>query len=170
MVKLYKRKHGLESREQECDMPMPVNKWPHPTRRVTITETSELTTYPIEIYTDGSKDEGKVRAGVVIYSNMQLAAQCKYKLQNCCSNNQAEQIAVLKALEQLPKLREQTDRIVAIYTDSKVTIDALKNHSIHSRLVEDIRDKVRHLSALNWVIHWQVGKSTHRNRGQQGSG
>jgi hypothetical protein len=32
IVQLYKRKHGLESREQECDMPMPVNKWPHPAR------------------------------------------------------------------------------------------------------------------------------------------
>jgi len=32
MVQLYKRKHGLECSEQECDMPMPVNKWPHPAR------------------------------------------------------------------------------------------------------------------------------------------
>jgi len=119
MVHLYKRKHALESREQKCDMPMPVNKWPHPARRVTVTETSELTTYPLEIHTDGSKDEGKVGAGVVIYSNKQLAAQCKYKLQNCCSNNQVEQIAILKALEQIPQLGDPTDKIVAIYTDSK---------------------------------------------------
>jgi len=154
MVQLYKRKHGLESMKHECDMPMPVNKWLHPARRVTITETSELTTYPIEIYTDGSKDEGKVGAGVVIFSNKQLAAQCKYKLRNCCNNNQAEQIAVLKALEQIPKLGDPTNRTVAIYTDSKVTTDTLKNHSIHSRLVEEIRDKVRHLSALKWVIHF----------------
>jgi len=67
--------------EHECDMPMPVNKWPQPARRITITETSELTTYPIEIYKEGSRDEGKVGPRVVIYSNKQLAAQCKYKLQ-----------------------------------------------------------------------------------------
>jgi len=154
MVQLYKRKHGLESREHECDMPMPFNKWPYPARRVTITETSELTMCPIEIYTDGSKDEGKVGAGLVIYSNKQLAAQCKYKLQKCCSNNQAKQIAVLKALEQIPKLGDPTDRTVAIYTDSKVTVDALKNHPIYSRLVEEIRDTVRHLSALKRDIHF----------------
>jgi hypothetical protein len=58
-VQLYKSKHGLESGEHACDMLLPVNEWPHPARRVTITETSELTTYPIEIYTDGSKDGGK---------------------------------------------------------------------------------------------------------------
>jgi hypothetical protein len=37
-------------------------------RRVSITDTKEQTTYPIEIYPDGSKDGGKVRAGVAIYS------------------------------------------------------------------------------------------------------
>ena len=67
--------HGLESSEHPCDMPLPVNEWPHPSRRVTITETSELTTYPIEIYTDGSKDGGKVGAGVATYSNKQLVTK-----------------------------------------------------------------------------------------------
>ena len=101
-VQLYKRKHGLESSEHQCDMPLPVTEWPHPAQCVTILETSELKTYPIEIYTDGSKDGGKVGAGVAIYSNKQLVTQGKYQLQSCCSNNQAEQIAILKALEQLP--------------------------------------------------------------------
>jgi ribonuclease HI len=67
--------------------------------------------------------------------------QCKYKLQSCCSNNQAEQIAILKALE-LPKLDDPAGRTVAILTDSKVTMDSLKNHSMHSFLIEEIRNKV----------------------------
>ena len=100
-VQLYKRKHGLENSEQACDIPLPSNEGPHPARRVTITETTELTTYPIEIYMDG----GKVGAGVAKNSNKQLVKQCKCKLHNCCSNNQAEQIAMFKALEQLPKNR-----------------------------------------------------------------
>jgi ribonuclease HI len=91
----------------------------------------------MEIYMDGSKDEGKVRAGVVIYSNKQLVKQCKYKLHNCCSNNQAEQIAILKALEQIPQI-DSTGRIAATFTDSKVTIDSLKNHAQHSFLIEGI--------------------------------
>jgi len=45
-VQLYKRKHGLECSEHPCDMFLPVNEWPHSAQRVTITETSELTTYP----------------------------------------------------------------------------------------------------------------------------
>jgi len=50
-------------------MPLTVNEWPHQARCVTIAETSELTTYPIEIYTDVSKDKGKVGSVVAIYSN-----------------------------------------------------------------------------------------------------
>jgi ribonuclease HI len=103
-------------------MPLPINKWPHPTRLVTITETSEMTAYPIEIYTDGSK----VGEGAAIYSNKQLVKQCKYKLHSNYSNNQAEQIAIPKALEQLQGLEAPTGGKVAIYTDSKLAIDSLK--------------------------------------------
>jgi ribonuclease HI len=55
---------------------------------------------------------------------------------------------------ELPKLDDPTDRIVAIFTDSKVTLDSLKNYSLHSFLIEEIRNKMRHLSTLNWTIHF----------------
>ena len=87
-------------------------------------------------------------------SNKQLVTQGKYKLQSCCSSNQAEQISILKALEQLPKLDDTTDRIVAVFTDSKVTLGSLKNYSLHSFLIAEIRNKLRHLSTLNWTIHF----------------
>jgi len=50
---------------------------------------------------DGSKVGGMVGAGVAMYSDKSLVRQCKYRLKNCRSNNQAEQIAILKSLEQL---------------------------------------------------------------------
>jgi ribonuclease HI len=109
--------------------------------------------YPMEINMDGSKDEDKVGAGVAIYSNKQLVKQCKYKLHNCCSNNQAEQIAILKALKQIPQI-DSTGRIAAIFTDSKVTTDLLKIHAQHSFLIEGMRKKMRHLNKLNWTIHF----------------
>ena len=74
-VQVYKRKHGLEYSNIVCDTPMPVHKWPHPARQVTITETNEVTTYPIEIYMDGSKDASTVRAEVAVYRNKQLIIQ-----------------------------------------------------------------------------------------------
>jgi ribonuclease HI len=117
-------------------------------------ETREMTTYPIEIYTDASKNGCKVVAGAAIYFNKQLVKQCKYKFHSHCSNNQAQQIAILKALEQLPKLEEPTDRKAAIFTYSKGVINSLKNHATHGFLIEKIRNKVQNLSTQSWTIHF----------------
>ena len=117
-------------------------------------EITVLITYPTEIFTDGSKIGDKVGAGVAIYTDKRLMRKYKYTLQNHCSNNQAEQIAILKSLEQSPSLADQTNRIVAIYTDSKVTLDSLKNNTIHSFLIEEIRNMVRNLTKQNWSIHF----------------
>jgi len=70
--------------------------------------------YATAIYTDGSKMGGKVGAGVAIYKDKMLVRKCKYRLQNCCSNNQVEQIAILKTLEKLPTLAIQNRGRVAI--------------------------------------------------------
>jgi ribonuclease HI len=153
-VQLYKRKHCTERSAYECDLPVPVTDWPHPAWRVTITETSDLIPYATQIYADSSKIGGKVGAGVAVYTDKMLVRKCKYKLQGCCSNNQAEQIAILKSLELLPTLEDHNTRTVAIYTDSKVTLASLKNSSIHSFLTEEIRNMVGHLTMLNWTIHF----------------
>jgi hypothetical protein len=151
-VQLYKGKHGVERSGLECDMALPVKEWPHPARRVNIMDTSAQTTYFTEIYTDGSKVGGKVRAGIAIFSDKSLVRQCKYRLQICCSNNQTEQVGILKSLEQLPYLEDLRSRTVAIYTDSQVTLALLKNNSMHSFLIEEIRNKVQHLTTQNWSI------------------
>ena len=141
-VQIYKRKHGLENRDIVCNTPLPVHEWPHPARQVTINETNEATTYPMKIYMDWSKDASTLGAGVTIYHNKQLIMQCKHKLRSYSSNNQAEQTAILKALEQLQEMETPTGGRAAIYTDSKVTIDSLKNHAIHGFLIEKIRNKI----------------------------
>jgi len=81
--------------------------------------------------------------------------QCKHKLRSYCSNNQAEHTA----LEQLQEMETPTDGRAAIYTDSKVTIDSLKNHAIHDFLIEKIRNKIRHPAKLNWTVHFRWVKA-----------
>jgi ribonuclease HI len=88
------------------------------------------------MYTEGSKDASTFGAGVAVYHNKQLIMQCKHKLRSYCSNNQAEQTAILKALEQLQEMETPTGGREAFYTDSKVTIDSLKSHAIHGFLIE----------------------------------
>jgi hypothetical protein len=122
-VRLYKIKHNTERREYEYDILLPVKEWPHPARRLNIMEISDSTPHSTEVYRDGSKIGGKVGAGAVIYVDQVLKRQCKYKLQNCCSNNQAEQIAILKSLEEITSFPDHNERTLAIYTNSKVTLD-----------------------------------------------
>jgi len=148
------RENSTGKDDYKWDKPLPAKEWPHSARRADIMEITVLITYPTEIFTDGSKIGDKVGAGVAIYTDKRLMRKYKYTLQNHCSNNQAEQIAILKSLEQLPSLAHQTNRIVAIYTDSKVTLDSLKNNTIHSFLIEEIRNMVRNLTRQNWSVHF----------------
>jgi ribonuclease HI len=53
----------------------------------------------VQIFTDGNKSEQGVGAGVAIFMGTELVSQLKYRLDNTCSNNQAEQLAIVKALE-----------------------------------------------------------------------
>ena len=132
-----------------------LKEWPHPAKQVTIIETSETMTYPIQIYTDGNKDASMVGAGAVIHSNKQLIKQCKYKLCTYYPTNKAEQIANLKALEQIQKMETPTGGKAAIYTDSKATTDSLKNHAVHRFLIQKIRNNIRQLTMQNWTINFR---------------
>jgi len=60
-------------------------------------------------------------AAAVIINDEILFHQSKYKLHERCSNNQAEQLAILKALEQIQnlKLPEDAEKIVVVNTDRK---------------------------------------------------
>ena len=61
--------------------------------------------------------------------------QCKQKLRSSCTNKQAEQTAILKALEQV-QMETPTGGRAANYSDSKAIIDSLKNRAIHGFLIE----------------------------------
>jgi ribonuclease HI len=43
---------------------------------------------------------------------------------------------------------------VAIYTDSKVTLDTLKNNTKHGILIEENQNMVRNLTKQSWLIHF----------------
>jgi ribonuclease HI len=78
--------------------------------------------FTMQIYTDGSKSEHGIRSGVAIFTGNELT----FKLDNRCSNNQAEQLAIVKALEEIEGTTQITrnQRTAIIYTDSRITIDS----------------------------------------------
>ena len=60
--------------------------------------------------------------------------QLKFKLHGHCSNNQAEQTAILKI--------------------SKITLDLLQNKFKRNHLIEFIKNKIIALAHLKWTIHF----------------
>ena len=108
------------------------------------------------MYTDGSKIGDNVGAAEIIFVNGKMVHKLKYKLHRHCSNNQTEQIAILKVLEKLEELQngQDNDKRVAIYTDSKITLDLLQNNFKRNRLIEYIRDKIITLKHLKWIMHF----------------
>jgi hypothetical protein len=80
-----------------------------------------------QIYTDGSKSEQGLGSGVAVFKGKALTEQLKYKINQRCSNNQAEQLATVKALETLETqtANHNVHKTAVIYTDSKITMDSI---------------------------------------------
>ena len=93
---------------------------------------------------------------MAIFAANKLAAQLKFKLDNQCSNNQAEELAIVKALEAIETLdiTENGSRTAVIFTDSRITIDFPKNINNHNFLIEEIRKKLSILETANWTIEF----------------
>lgn len=162
---LYNIKKQKEFAGLHLDLPTPLATWPHPADFTPIKEVSSNEVYTTEVYTDGSRSENGVGSGVAIFRNHILIRTMKYRLHNRCSNNQAEQIAILKALETIPEGTNGKEQgAVAIYTDSQITIDSLNNSSNHNQLIESIRSKIRILKQNNWEIalSWIKAHAGHR--------
>ena len=77
---------------------------PHPAEAIKPKNKRDNMNYTIEIYTDGSKNEKGVGSGIAIFIDGNLTFQLRYKLADKCSNNQAEQLAIVKALERVRDL------------------------------------------------------------------
>ena len=102
-----------------------------------------------------------VGTGVVTFVDKELVAQLKFKLDNRCSNNQAEQLAIAKALKIIESIdiSESSTCRVTILTDNRIALDSLKNIDNHGYLIEKIRKRVSILERLNWMIEFSWVKA-----------
>jgi len=154
----------ITRRNAHIDEPKQYREWTHPVKAIILKEKCEEREYTIEVYTDGSKSPSGVGAGIAIFKNKHLLFQLRYKLAERCSNNQAEQLAIAKALEKIQDLShlQENQRTAAIHTDSKITPDAIANLRNHQNLVEQIREEIRRLEKDNWTVHFTWVKA-HNN-------
>jgi hypothetical protein len=130
----------------EYDALLEVRYWRHPAELATIREVENSSTYTAEVYTDGSRIGDNIGAAGIIFVNGRMVHQLEFKVHGHCSNNQAEQIAILKVLEKLEELQDgqDNDKYIAIYTDSKITLDLLQNNFKRNHLIEPIKTKLLH--------------------------
>ena len=89
-----------ENNKAEMDLEVQFKNWPHPADAVII-EVKSVGDATIAAYTDGSKQDRCVGSGVAIFEGSNMIAKERLKLNPRCSNNQAEQFAILKALENI---------------------------------------------------------------------
>jgi len=147
-VALYNIITGRSIQKYQLDKEENPRNWLHPADAVKVTDTSVETTdgqedrkHNIHIYTDGSRNERGVGSGIFIFKDDKITDTHKYRLDGRCTNNQAEELAILKALENIQNL-DTAERTVQILTDSRTTSDSLKNRKNHTHLIEQIRKKL----------------------------
>jgi len=108
-----------DRQKHQLDYEVEPKNWTHPADSVKINEQKEGNEHRIQIFTEGSKNEHCVGPGTATYIQNKLIHQMKHKLRDRCSNNQAEQMAIVKALQaietiknkqQLPKNNNNTHR------------------------------------------------------------
>jgi ribonuclease HI len=134
------------------DRDMEVKYLHHPAETITYLTVNNEETSTIQIFTDGSKSEQGVGAGVAIFKSGTHIKSLKYKLNKRCTNNQAEQLAILRAVDYTENLQTE-DKTATIYTDSRMTLDSLKLSKIRTFLIEEIRRKLREVEKINWKFN-----------------
>jgi len=148
------------------DRQMEVKNWIHPAKYIRILEEHEESTHSIQAYTDGSKNDVGVGSGIAIFSDSHLKTTLKYRLHEQCTNNQAEQMAILKALEHIQHMKV-AEKTALVYTDSRITIQLLQNHNRHLHLIDQIRNKVIDMEQQEWKVEFRWIKAHAGHRGNE---
>jgi len=65
-------------------------------------------------------------------------------------------MATVKALQTIEtiKINKNVPRTITIHTDSRITLDSLKNKKNRNHLIEEIRKKTNTLEKENWNIEY----------------
>jgi ribonuclease HI len=148
--------HIIRSDEKEdtkVETKIGTQYWQHPADTITLLPETTKDTSTIQVFTDSSKSEKGVGAGIAIYKFSGLIKSLKYKLNIRCTNNQAEQLAILKALQYMVNIHAAV-KTATVYTDSRITLDSLKNNGIHRALLEKIRQQLTEMKKMQWHIQF----------------
>jgi len=145
---------------------MEVRYWHHPAETINFLTENKEETNTIHVFTDGSKSEQGVGTGVAIFRSGKHIISLKYRLNKRCTNNQAEQLAIVRALDYTENLQTQ-NKTATIYTVIRMTLESLENSNIHTFLFEEIRKKLTEIRKTNWKIQSSWVKAHVRIQGNE---
>jgi ribonuclease HI len=120
----------------------------------------------IQIYTNGSKTDKGVGAGIAVFESGLHTKHIQCGLNKSCSINQAEQLAILTTLKYTENM-QTTEKTVTIYIESLITLESLRNVNIHTYLIEEIRKKLNGIRKTNWKINLRWVKAHIGIRGNE---
>ncbi|XP_023220380.1 uncharacterized protein LOC111622260 [Centruroides sculpturatus] len=104
----------------------------------------------MDIYTDGSRHDGKVGSSFVVFINKMEVHSQAIRLHERCTIFQAELYAIKKAIAWT--MQTQNNIAINIYTDSRSAYNIIYSNILHP-LAEDIRNSIR-LATCNIKIYW----------------
>jgi ribonuclease HI len=159
-VELYKINKGNRHKYLPIDRDKLPKQWLHPVATIITTDKDRDDPAPINIYTDGSKSDQVVGAGIGIKRSESPTVKLMYKMEIRCSKIMAEEFAILKALEYIQTIQTyEEDKAVTVDTYSMTTLDSLNNTNIHTFLIEEIRQIVHELETRKWKIRFRMVKA-----------
>ncbi|XP_023212069.1 uncharacterized protein LOC111614928 [Centruroides sculpturatus] len=115
----------------------------------------------INIYTDGSHSEMGMGGAFIVHSpTKRTIHQCYFRLANYCSNNQAESLAILRALNYFNSMFDVLrDQRIIINTDSRVTLYQIDNRNTKLPIINDIVAALDNTPYSTIVLNWIKGHS-----------
>ena len=146
--RVYKITQGIGT---QYDRDMELENSNHPATDIETIEGEEETLHPFQAYTDGSESYLGVGAGGIIFLDNHNIKTMQYRLKEQCTNNQAEQMAFLKALECIQNM-ESDEKILLVHTGSKITLQLLQNKKKHTNFIEQIRSEVQEMEQREWRV------------------
>ncbi|XP_050665945.1 uncharacterized protein LOC126966114 [Leptidea sinapis] len=106
----------------------------------------------LQVYTDGSKIQGRVGAGIS-YRRRGLEVRArKLKLENYCSVFQAEMCAISKAIEDILKM---PDMKVEILSDSRSSLELLRDRSSFHPIAFEIKNLIQRARNMGKTIRFR---------------
>jgi ribonuclease HI len=172
--------HIIRSGEKEdtkVETKIGTQSWQHPAETITLLPETTKDTSTIQLFTDGSMSEKGVGAGIAIYKIGDFIKSLKYKLNIKCTNNQAEELAILKALQYRVNIHAAV-KTATVYTDSRITLNSLKKQrhtrsylrKIKATVDGDERKAMAHPILLGESLRRRTRKRDSRHVGKGGGG